>query len=551
MSWLTYNRAAVIGLLLLAGALYLPRLNGDWYYLYGEEGPCITLVMSLGAGQGYSDISLPGAPPHVREPFLFFFLVSLLDRVFGLNLWVFKGFVVLSALLLGPAAFLLFRRLAPPQVALAAALLVPAVPSLVDHAAQFRPDFLANTLYVVSLLILEKYREDQSSFTRTALAGAALLLAAYLVRSTALAIALAWPLALALQPGTGSRRRLHLKKALIILAPFALGFGLWEYRNYSAAAQSGLTYAGRYLIGAEPNSLTIMAEDFHAPLHPPWPQATPTQLLPRIAGQLKYYGRTALDLSLNRPPDSTLPAGFRLPALLFLILTLTGYMSSEWRRRSLTSLSLPIYLLAVAAWPMRGPRQIFLFLPFLFLYSLLGLDGALGRIQRRVPRLPARTLVLAAAGLLLVYYLYGDLQIFRQARRIQALPLLEVRPGLSARILSPAQMDSARVLLWARDHLPPGAILMFHSPPPCYLVTGHQCSSIPYEPDRKKVRDYLLNSKVEYVILDGWEREFPDGPAQFAARFLEPTLRAYPENFELVYQEPRSPAAIYRVKKAF
>jgi len=192
--------------------------------------------MSLGAGQGYSDISLPGAPPHVREPFLFFFLVSLLDRVFGLNLWVFKGLVALSALLLGPTAFLLFRRLAPPRVALALA-----APSLVDYAAQFRPDLPAATLYLASLLLLEKYREDQSRFTRTALAGAALLLAAYLVRSTALAIALAWPLALALQPGTGSRQRLHLKKALIILVPFALGFGLWEYRNHAAAEQSGLT----------------------------------------------------------------------------------------------------------------------------------------------------------------------------------------------------------------------------------------------------------------------------------------------------------------------
>jgi len=50
VSWLTRDRSAVIGLLLLAGALYLPRLNGDWYYLYGEEATSLTLVMSLGAG---------------------------------------------------------------------------------------------------------------------------------------------------------------------------------------------------------------------------------------------------------------------------------------------------------------------------------------------------------------------------------------------------------------------------------------------------------------------------------------------------------------------
>ena len=541
------HRLRLLSLLLLAAALYLPRLNGDWYYLYGEEATGLTLTMSLASGQGYHDISLPGSPPHVREPFLFYFLVSLLERVFGLNLWVFKGLVVLAAILTGPAAFWLFRKLAPPRIAWLAALLTVAAPFAVDYAAQFRPDPLANLLLLVTLALLETSREQDRALTRPALLGALALLAAYLVRSTALAVALAWPLALALAPKGRARWRLNLHKALIVLIPFALGFGLWESRNHAEAARSGLTYSGRYLLGAEPDSLTIMAEDFHAPLHPPWPRATPVELLHRVLEQLGYYGGQALHLFLNWFPDRTRSAGFLVPALLISLLALAGYLRSEWSRRSLTSLSLPLYLLAIAAWPMRAPRQTFILLPFLFLYCLLGGEAAMTWLRRRRPRWPAAALVLAATMLLLIHFLLGDLQVFRQARRLQALPLLPIRPGLFARILSPGRMNSARVLLWARDHLPAQAVLMFHSPPPCYLVTGHQCSSIPFEPDPKKVRDFLVGSAVSYIIVDGWESENPRGPAQFAARFLNPALERYPKNFQPIFRLEGTAAAIYQV----
>jgi hypothetical protein len=233
-----------------------------------------------------------------------------------------------------------------------------------------------------------------------------------------------------------------------------------------------------------------------------------------------------------------------------LLLALAGYLLHERNQRSLCSLSLPIYLLAIAAWPMRAPRQAFFLLPFLYLYSLLAGAWFSTRLPLPALRRAGQALLLAAAALGMIYYLKADLKIFRQAAQIQSLPRLEIRPGLAARILSPGRMDSARVLLWARDHLPAGAILMFHSPPPCFLITGHQCSSFPYEPDPKKVRDYLLAGPVDYLILDGWEREFPAGPAQFALRFMLPALKAYPDDFELVYQDPFSPAAVYRVKKS-
>lgn len=550
MSYLTRDRARLLGLFLLAGALYLPRLNGDWYYLYGEEATGLSLVLSLGSGQGYADISLPGAPPHVREPFLFYFLVSLLYRLFGLNLWVCKGLVVISALLFGPLAFLLFRKLASPGIAFLAALLTVAAPALVDYAAFFRPDPLANTLFFATLFLLERYREKERAFTPLALLGAGCLLAAYLVRSTGLAIALAWPLALALEPSRPARLSLNLKKALLILLPFALGFGLWEHRNATAAAASGLTYSGRYFLNAAPDSLTIMAEDFHAPLHPPWPQATLAQFPVRILHQSLYYADSALHYLLNWTPG---PAQSRLVEplllLLFALILLAG-LAGEWRRRSLAALSLPFCLLAITAWPMRAPRQTFTFLPFLFLYGLLGLERLLTLAQRRLPRLPTAAATAAVAILLLANYLYGDLLIFRQARRVQALPRLEIGPGFSARLFSPGRRDSAQALLWARRHLPPDAVLMFHSPPPCYLISQRQCSSIPYEADAQKVRDYLMTGPVDYVLVDNWGKEYPGGPGEFSLRFLEPTLAAFPQDFEKVHQEGQS-TFIYRVKKSF
>jgi len=550
VSYLTRDRARLLGLLLLAGALYLPRLNGDWYYLYGEEATGLSLVLSLGSGQGYADLSLPGAPPHVREPFLFYFLVSLLYRLFGFNLWVFKSLVVVSALLFGPLAFLLFRKLASPRIAFLAALLTVAAPALVDYAAFFRPDPLANTLFFAALFLLERYREQERAFTPLALLGAGCLLAAYLVRSTGLAIALAWPLALALEPARPARLSLNLKKALLVLVPFALGFGLWEHRNATAAAASGLTYSGRYFLDAAPDSLTIMAEDFHAPLHPPWPQATLAQFPVRILHQSLYYADSALQYLLNWTPGPASPRLVETLLLLLFALVLLGGVASEWRRRSLAALSLPFYLLAITAWPMRAPRQAFTFLPFILLYGLLGLERLLTLAQRRLPRLPTAAATAAVAILLLANYLYGDLRIFRQARRVQDLPRLEIGPGFYARIFSPGRRDSAQALLWARRHLPPDAVLMFHSHPPCYLISQRHCSSIPYEADVKKVRDYLMASPVDYVLVDNWGKEYPGGPGQFSLRFLEPTLAAFPQDFEQVHQEGQT-AAIYRVKKSF
>jgi hypothetical protein len=550
VSYLTRDRVRLLGLLLLAAALYLPRLNGDWYYLYGEEAPCITMALSLGTGHGFSEISLPGTPPHVREPFLFYFLVSLLYRLFGLNLWFLKSLGVVCALLFGPLAFLLFRKLAPPGTAFLAAILTVASPALVEYAAQFRPNPLSNLLFFAALYLLERYREQERAFTPLAILGAVCLLAAYLAHSTGLAIVLAWPLALALDPVRPIRLSLNLKKALIVLIPFALGFGVWEHRNAAAAAASGLTYSGRYFLNAPPDSLTLMAEDFHAPLHPPWPRATLAEFPGRILHQSVFYAHETLHYLLNWTPG---PDQSRLvePLLLLLFaLVLLAGLAGEWRRRSVSALSLPFYLLAITAWPIRAPRQAFTLLPLILLYGLLGLERLLALAKRWVPRLPTAAATSAVAMLLLANYLYGDLLIFRQARRVQASPRLEIGPGFYTRIFSQGRLDSAQALLWARRNLPPDAVLMFHSPPPCYLISQRKCSSIPYEADVKKVRDYLLTGPVDYVLVDNWGKEHPGGPGEFSLRFLEPTLAAFPQDFEKVHQEGQT-ATIYRVKKSF
>lgn len=73
------NGAMALGLAVFAVALWAQ--TGALVGAFVDDGFYVTLAQSLAEGHGYRNLNLPGAPPHVRYPFLYPAALSLLWRL--------------------------------------------------------------------------------------------------------------------------------------------------------------------------------------------------------------------------------------------------------------------------------------------------------------------------------------------------------------------------------------------------------------------------------------------------------------------------------------
>lgn len=543
-SALTPRRIALL-LTVAAAALYLSQVDSCLVFLQAGEALDVVLSTSLAQGLGYREIALLDAPPHVREPPLFYLILAGIVRTVGVRVVLLKIVVVLSAALSMGLVFLLFARRASRPLAAAAAILSALAGQVVAFAGWLRPDFTFMLFFYAAALGLERAWAGGPPKSRAGWWGGLALAAAYLTRSLALALVIAWMAAMLLPPWRGEKPGRRLLRTLLPLLPFFLAWVLWTGRNHLAAQESGLTYSGRYLIDAPVGGSLITGEDFHTPLLPELPRISAAGLAARVAEQSWYYLRVATSM-LTAVSDP--PAGLaQYLAALAVAAVIAGWMLREARDRSPVGLMLPIYFLAVAAWPMEDPRLILPLLPFGFFYLLSFALWAGHKLAGRRPRLHPGILPAAVAAVFLALNLAGDYRILRW-RQSQRYPVVDLAPGLRLRLVSPGRIVSFRLLLWARDHLPQGTVLMFHSPTAGWLVSGHEICPLPYFAPPEKIRAWLLQSRVDYILLDGWEQELPGGPAQFAPSLLS-ALERYPQNFPPIFRLEGS-AAVYQVVRA-
>jgi hypothetical protein len=546
--------------------LYSARVDSNFYFLYGAEAQGILLADALATGQGMVDLSLPGHPAHVREPPLFYFLLSVLIRLFGLRLLPLK--LAMWAGYVGSAVLgtMLFQRRCRPGLAALGVVFALSAPELFRFATGPKSDLPFAAVALAALLagesLLDRFFAAGGELGKRiwpwAALTAGLIAAAALTRSLGLSLLVAFLGAVILGRGGPSMRR-RITIALAVLLPVALALGAWSLRGARAENPAGYGYLDWFLMDLEPDSPEMTAVDFHAPLMDRVPRASLAAAAARAARRLPFYGALDGGLLFNLNPGDLQRRG---PAYLFLLalpVMLLGLWAAERGRPPLVPLFLLVYSAVLIVWPMNDQRLVYPLLPFAGFYFLLGLTrlpAAAGAIRRQAGRAQAaaierssRWAEIGTAILILTVMAWNQTHNLSYWRALAGLPGVELSPGFQVRFLSAETARSYQLLAWARAHAEPGAILMYHSPPPCRLVTGHECRSIPFTADLQRAHDYLLAGGADYLILDEWGRIYPGGPGLFVERILRPLVAAYPADFTAVHVIGGTPAAVYRVNR--
>ncbi len=575
---------------ILALAFYGLRLDSVFYFLLGSESQGMLLGQALADGLGFIDLSLPGHPAHVREPPLFYLGLAALIKLFGMKLYPMKVMMWLCYGASAAAAAALGQRASGALAGLAAAVALISCPDLFRFFTGPKSDVPFMFLVLSSMICLvslsgsiwpapgkniageregEAGRKGIPAKRRLYILGfasAALVLASVFTRSMGLALVVAWT-AHMLFPRLFASGRGHLWRrsawAAAIAVPVLLALLLWGSRGDSSPGSSEFGYVDWFMMDLKPDSPEMIAVDFHAPLMGPVPRASIPKAVKRVVTNGFLYQRLALLMPMVPAGDIDKISGLwawsiNASALGLALLGLAGL----WRRdRTLAEMIfffMASYFGAMSLWPMLDPRLVFPLLPFSILLIIEGarlfLEFLAARVWRAFKVDPDKgpgklfplALLLASVISVTAFNLVDDVRYYMAASR---LPTETFRPGFKVRFSSRDVMDSYKLLMIAAEVTEPDSILIYHSPPPCRLFTGRTCGSIPYSHDLKEVRDYLAEAKADYVLADEWGSSFPGGPGWFVENVLVPTIRAYPESFEVVAQVPGTGSAILKIKK--
>jgi hypothetical protein len=314
-----------------------------------------------------------------------------------------------------------------------------------------------------------------------------------------------------------------------------------------------------------PDSPEMTAVDFHAPLMGELNRITIPGLLHRVLRHAWMYPfimvNGLVDRGVYSPLERLLPFTGTIIGLGFLVFILAGAYFSERGRQPTVVFYIAIYLGAVLIWPMDDYRLLLPLLPFAAFYAAHGISrlagAALGRLKKDAPDQDAaagpplirfaRVIVpLALLAPIIGFNVYTDLSYHQSCSK---LPTVSFLPGFEVRFMHQETMDSFRLLMWARDNTEPGAVLMYHSPPPCHLVSGRRCSPIPFSRDMGRVREFIAGGGADYLVLDQWGEIYPAGPGWFVENILGPAAESFPEDFRAVYEIPGTRARVVKVMR--
>lgn len=554
---------------IFAAVLYWPMVDSVFYFLHGLESQGLLLATALAQGHGFVDLSLPGHPAHVREPPLFYLMLSWIIRAYGLQMRPLKVFIFLNYLAAALAGAAFFQRRSRPLTAFLATALVMSSPGLFGFFTGPKSDIIFMALALSALLFAEmlfEKRDGGGAKPKTAWLLAALFtslsLVAVFVRSLGLALVVGGCGAALVGNRASVPLRRRVARAAALAAPVVLALGLWAWRGSHVPNPAGYNYVDWFMMDLKSDDPMMTAVDFHAPLLGPVPRALFSDLVRRVVRHAAFYPaslmKTVFDpLGLGAGPAGAWGAIFlRIIPFLAFAVAMLGLYQNEKKRAPVAPIFLACYSAAILLWPMDDPRLLFPLLPFAAFYLVAGFESLVGSGLKFWPRRSAdqkerkRTyadivLVLAlvaAVGL----HLRRDLDYRAYLSR---LPTVMMSRGFDVRFLSPEIMESFELLSWVRDHAAPGAVIMYHSPPPCRLVSGHDCVSIPFSGDMARVRGFIVNGGADYVVLDRFGEIMPMGPGWFVEHVLRPVTAAFPEDFESVYRIPGTGAEVVRVRR--
>lgn len=489
-----------------------------WYYWLGltnfpaqvnDDVTYLTLGKSLATGQGYRDLYLPGAPPHVSYPPLYPLALAGVWWLFPdypANLLAFKALNIVFALgTLALMGVLAVRVYGMPAWQAGLAVAIYALGNVVVIANDLTmSEALFALLFVAGLLGIERLADAPDPPHAWAAPAIGLLAVVPLLTRT---IGLCLPVATVIWLFARGQRRLALQAgawAAALFAPWVL------YVRHARAEAVGFDYVGWTVSntgGLDPMLLARWAVD-HVPeiLTRSMPQA--------VAPSIFYLSRGA--------------------GIVVSAMVLAGLVCLARPRIRLVHVALAGYFAIILPFPWETSRYVAAIAPLLVIAFV---RGAVWPAEAAFHAGIKPVFRSAAVGLAVVLLLAG----LGGAKRVVGIFRRDAHHDA---LLSPREQkalgDYRAIADWATRNLPAGALWVSTRAPLWYLWTGHTATFYEGEAEPAPALAALWRSHEAYVIHPG-KRAYL---WKFGA-----LLDAHPEKAELVFTAPSGTVRVYRMSR--
>jgi hypothetical protein len=462
-------------------------------FVGGDNANYMILAESIGSGQGYRDLYLPGAPRHAQYPPLYP-LVLAIARGFGGGL---IGFKILSVIFTATSVVFLFL-LAERRLKWVSALAVTAAFALNPVLLYYSHWVLSEAPFVLLTLVGLWAGERLTDSWRWVTAAVAAALLAYLTRAAGLPLVAAMVIALAWRRSWGRLAAAGTAAGLVILAWWAWG--------KLVAAQGVQTYSSNFLL--------------LDPYRPELGYIGPGDLLARVVENVRLYAIEVLPESLAGVGRS----GGVNPIAVMLALFVAGLAFLAWvrdvrRLRALEVFTL-LYMGLICLWPQVWTDRRFLLplLPVLLLHAAGGLEWCFDFVRVRrpawaVPVFGALLILLAAPDhARAVSFSQRCLTLYRQGDRLACYP--------------PPWRSFVQAAEWVRENTPENAVVISRKPTLFYYWGRRRGNVYPFTSDDDAMLAFLDSIGAQYVVVANLSAT--------TARYLVPVVRGHAEQFELV-----------------
>jgi hypothetical protein len=546
-SWSTTERRLAALIVLVAAALWAPRLQGPLDLRY-DAGVYYILGRSLAEGRGYRLLNEPGAIEAIQYPPVLPAVAALHQLALGTSDPVVVGHglrLTMALLFLGYAfaAFALARRYLSPGFAFAAALLAilnVQVLFLSDYFAADLPYTAVSTLFFVA---------------PPGFAAGALAVMAFGLRTAGVALLVAW----AAQSLLHRRRREAAVRLAIGLAAVAswqvyvhhvksgpefsrpaYAYQRAAYQFYNVGYVENMSYVDPF----RPELGMVRRRDLAGRL------GTNIHAIPAALGEAATLQRGWFVGEVKRvrerfpslaPPDWMISATLVLLSAVViggLVLLARG---GHWLPVLYVAGSLA--LIVVTPWPGQFSRYLVPLAPILAL-AFVSVPAAVARRARQSGVRGWRVAALAGHGLIAFVLVQEVYTVFKVFTKHHQPALMTDASGKTHQYrlffydLAWRLHDDG--LDWLRQQESRQAIIATSTPHLAYLRTGMRAVMPPYEVDPAKAAELLGAVPVTYLVVD--QLEFLDVSRRYAA----PVPRAAAAEWPLVYATNDSGPRIYR-----
>ena len=545
--WGRVDRLLAASLVLIAAALWLPRLRGPLDLRY-DAGVYYVLGTSLAEGRGYRLLNEPGAIEAVQYPPVLSAVAAVHQRALGTSDPVVVGHALrytfaLLFVVYAVAVFALARRMLRPGFAWLAALL-----AILNAQVLFLSDYFAADLPYTAV----------STFALVAspgLAAGVLAVGAFGLRTAGVALLGAW--------ASESLLRRRWRQAAARACVGVAAVGMWQIYVHlvtSSAEYARPAYSYQragyqfYNVGYSENMSYV------DPFRPELGRASRSELASRVARNLR-----AIPIGLGEA--ATLQRGWLVGEVVRIRQHFPGVPLPDWivsaalvyvsgmvgvglvllarggHALLVTYVLGSIALIVVTPWPGQFGRYLVPLAPILALAFVAVPSALLDRARRSGGRWwrAGAVLALATLGGVLVQELYTVYKVFTKHHEPAVMTDASGKVH-QYRLFFYDQTwrlhDDA--LDWLARQGPRSAVIATATPHAAYLRTGLKAIMPPYEADPALAADLLRRVPVTYLIVD--QLSFLDVSRRYAA----PVAASDSADWPMVYAVNDSGPRIYR-----